>query len=1132
MKKTFKWIGYISLSTLLIISIVILYIGTSTQIIDLVAQKYAPKYGFSYSKLSGSLITGVEVERLTFKDRELLERFNFSWNPATLLYKRVSITDIELKGLNIDSVKYTVDSFATDKKEKRSEKSELNLPLSISLDNIEIDTNPFIESGIEFKIIKVEVEDILFNNAISIGNFNLMVDSNITDISVNGSLEGQEVTISNLSLKDINSVAIEQIIAGLTSSDKKEESKKSSPNPLIPTIIILKSTDINLLPREYQNILLSDISLNSKNLRVNLSDNLIDIDTIHLNIESNITDISLDGSLKDREVTIDKLSVKELDVLALLPLFKSDSNSSSETNSSDSSSDNKMIPKRLLLKSLDATLKPLIYDPIKVNSLELNGTNIYFDIKEKMANSGELKLEVDTNLTTLQYDVNVSNNKINSRGIINPLKGLFERYKIPLRDGALEPIEFDLVGDSEKIDINIPISASRLLDVNDSEFNINSLKIINRVSYNILDSSLDMRNELNISTPYAKDIYINNILTLKDTILKYNGYILPNRLEGLDENLTAFVKDLKIDYSGDGKSADVKLNSDYIIGRFISNDFKRGDFNLSSKKALKFNDIVGEFRLSAPIDFNNTMPLNVKLDITSNMADIKSDIIYNKTINIKSIIDLDKKIDSVGVSPLRVNASIDKMIKATISSKSVNANIEMNGKSKDISGDFKLKGEEFKFSGNLEKRVVLQKEIKSIRRFIKKMQKLYKFEAPKVDGDVKLSLILENQKDIKLNLKSNKIKLRVDRKREHQLDDTELSLGFTNGDLTLNSYQTTFQKQKIFATKPSLIKLKESLVTISPLWINDELKVTGVYNLKDKSGDILAYANPLSITHEMVKIKSLINIKTKLKESEINIRGGITILGGRVYLDMDKRTFASSPDIIILQNIKPKRKKDNNIDLLLNIKSKKPLIYKTKEANIEINPNMVIQQTYGSPLQVLGSVEISDGSYYRFKDKKFVLKKSIIAFTGDPKNPILDISAVYNSINYEITIQITGDPQTPNIIFSSVPRLSREQILSVILFDNEDAGDSSSGEDMMKMMGGAIAKSALSGVGVKIDHLSLGSDGSMEVGKKISDRVTIIYVNDEVSSARLEYDWTKSIKASISSDGESSGADIIFRREF
>ena len=54
----------------------------------------------------------------------------------------------------------------------------------------------------------------------------------------------------------------------------------------------------------------------------------------------------------------------------------------------------------------------------------------------------------------------------------------------------------------------------------------------------------------------------------------------------------------------------------------------------------------------------------------------------------------------------------------------------------------------------------------------------------------------------------------------------------------------------------------------------------------------------------------------------------------------------------------------------------------------------------------------------------------------------------------------------------------------------------------------------------------------MEIGKKISDKITIIYVNDEVSSARLQYDLNRNIKASIMSDGESNGADIVYRREF
>jgi translocation and assembly module TamB len=627
-----------------------------------------------------------------------------------------------------------------------------------------------------------------------------------------------------------------------------------------------------------------------------------------------------------------------------------------------------------------------------------------------------------------------------------------------------------------------------------------------------------------------------------DKEIDYKGLITANKFEGIDSNITDIVKDFQIEFNGNKNSIKALINSAYLAGEFVSKDFKNGDFNLSSKKDISFQTAKIGFNLSAPIDFNNTLPLNAKLNINSNIVDISSDIIYNKEIKVDSLVttpkksilrDIDKNLNLDMITPLNVNVVVANDISLNLSSKGIKGNLKLNKESKDINGNLDLVGFNLGFTGNIDKKIVLNNNIKSIEKLIKKLQSIYKFEAPNIDGDAKIELVLKNKKDIKLNLTSDEINFKVDRNTEHILNKTSISLGFSDGILELSKYQTIFQKQKIFATKPSVIKFESPLVTISPLWINDELKVTGVYDIKEKNGDILAYANPLSISHEVIKLKTLIDIKTKLKGGDINVRGDITILNGRLFLNMDRKSFSSSSDIIIVQNQKPKESEEQkNLDLLLNLHTKKALVYKSKDANIKIKPNMVIQKSNGSPLQILGSVEIVDGSYYKFQNKKFVVKKSIVAFTGNPKNPLLDISAIYNSINYEITIHITGDPQIPNIMFSSIPRLTREQILSVILFDNESAGDSSSADDMMKMMGGAMAKSALSGIGVKIDHLSLGSDGTMEVGKKISDKVTIIYVNDEVSSARLEYDWTKNIKASITSDGESSGADIVFRREF
>ncbi len=185
-----------------------------------------------------------------------------------------------------------------------------------------------------------------------------------------------------------------------------------------------------------------------------------------------------------------------------------------------------------------------------------------------------------------------------------------------------------------------------------------------------------------------------------------------------------------------------------------------------------------------------------------------------------------------------------------------------------------------------------------------------------------------------------------------------------------------------------------------------------------------------------------------------------------------------------------------------------------------------------SELMVLGSVEILKGGSYTFEGKKFILDKSYIYFTGNPNKPLLEASVTYQSLNHLITIRITGSANAPNIHFSSKPSLTREQILSIILFDSEVGAGTNSGEDMMKMMGGAMAKSALSDLGVQLDYLVLGEGKSVEVGKKLTDKITIIYVNDEVSSVKLKYEHGKRTESVIGVSEESQSYDILYKKDF
>ncbi len=82
------------------------------------------------------------------------------------------------------------------------------------------------------------------------------------------------------------------------------------------------------------------------------------------------------------------------------------------------------------------------------------------------------------------------------------------------------------------------------------------------------------------------------------------------------------------------------------------------------------------------------------------------------------------------------------------------------------------------------------------------------------------------------------------------------------------------------------------------------------------------------------------------------------------------------------------------------------------------------------------------------------------------------------------------------------------------------------------MMGGAMAKSALSDLGIALDHFSLGAGNSVEVGKKLTDDITIIYVNDEVSGVKVKYEHSPRLESVFGASEESQSYDIIYKRDF
>jgi hypothetical protein len=76
-----------------------------------------------------------------------------------------------------------------------------------------------------------------------------------------------------------------------------------------------------------------------------------------------------------------------------------------------------------------------------------------------------------------------------------------------------------------------------------------------------------------------------------------------------------------------------------------------------------------------------------------------------------------------------------------------------------------------------------------------------------------------------------------------------------------------------------------------------------------------------------------------------------------------------------------------------------------------------------------------------------------------------------------------------------------------------------------------MAKSALSDMCVKLDHLGIGS-GSIEVGKKIGEKTTVIYIDGKIPTIKVKYEHTPHLESVVSANEQSQSYDIVYKNDY
>jgi len=575
--------------------------------------------------------------------------------------------------------------------------------------------------------------------------------------------------------------------------------------------------------------------------------------------------------------------------------------------------------------------------------------------------------------------------------------------------------------------------------------------------------------------------------------------------------------------------------------------------HLESKRDIAVSGIIklpealrqASVSLSAdlPIDLHQPLPLHTKVKLLSNVINIDGEILYGESLKLKAdavippktlLKGFDPDIKFSALSPMQITAEqAGEKLHATLHTQKLKLKAAYALESGQAKGDIDLAGTHLAVEGTVPKEIVVKLNSRSIQSLRKAVDSIYPVELPDLHGNITLETKINDLRSATVTLHSKEIMIGRDAKTGTKLSNLSLRAKADSSKVILERYTLETEGIKLFATKPSAIRFKGGSIVVDPLWVNDALKSTGSYDLTHKKGTLNAQASSLKISHTLADITTALGIKTRINGEKIAVEGKVHLKGGKIKYDLNQKHFAADSDIVILQK---QRKKSNgfvekNVQIHVTLDSSKPLRYKMKNIDISLMPDLIVKKRYGGTVKVNGKVTLSPGGYYLFEGKRFVLQKSSIYFKGKPTAPILNINIVYKHAGTTVHVKVSGTAAEPSLYFSSDPHMSREEILSFILFDTGSGGGENKAGDVTNLVAGTLVKSLFANMGLKLDHLVLTGAG-FEVGKKISDRITIIYDQEEKSSVKIRVENSKNIETDISFGTNSRSADIFYKREF
>ncbi|BCD67329.1 translocation/assembly module TamB domain-containing protein [Nitratiruptor sp. YY09-18] len=427
--------------------------------------------------------------------------------------------------------------------------------------------------------------------------------------------------------------------------------------------------------------------------------------------------------------------------------------------------------------------------------------------------------------------------------------------------------------------------------------------------------------------------------------------------------------------------------------------------------------------------------------------------------------------------------------------------------------------------------LTLDASIKSLKHFIDAMKNLYPISLNNLDAECVAHGSYDTKaKHFTLHIQVQSIKS----KKLNPFEFLQIDMHGSMQKVIIDYYSFVYNHHGFYATKPSYIYIDDK-IRLAPLWFEDSIKITGWIDPSRLDAKLAISSPDYTYSSSEGKARVQLSLRALMQKGLVDIEGDLKLKNGYITYQPKKFHTVEDKDIIIVdKEVKQNTFIKDKVALDIHITAKNPIIYKIPDLYVLFKPDVTIYKEYQKPLQLLGVVQIIRGNY-KLSGGDISFMPSTVSFYGPPTNPLLEIHGKTRRDRYTIFIDIMGDVENPIVQFDSDPYLPQNQILSMIAFGSGSQGAISKllgGSRLGSLLSNFFVKDLLENFGIKLDKLSLVTQNGrvgFEIGKRISDKITILYKNDEISTLIIRYRINNHFESEAIFGPSKSGVHIYYQ---